>query len=73
MTPNKDCSICVYDTVCPTYRRDGSQTDCCVPEMPLRQRQALAIRLGVEEYAHTTHTYVNGIKAKSKYWNKNDE
>jgi len=69
---NKDCNICVYDDVCPTYRRiDVTIIDCCIPEAELRKRQKIAFAHNdVVMFAAATHNYIRVMKSKSEYWKK---
>ena len=68
---DKNCLICVYNEVCKDRKRDETITDCCVPELPLREKQRVAWKQGgISLYIAVTHEYVTAIKAKSKYWNK---
>jgi len=66
--PNKDCAICVYDSVCSGRRNNPLIKDCCVPEAPLREKQRLA--RDTDDFAYVTNKYVASIKAQSEYWSK---
>jgi hypothetical protein len=72
----KNCPKCVYrdgiridgTTKCTSYERqhDGSITDCCIPEAPLRELQKNAASAG--QFIYETQRYVSTIKSQSKYW-----
>lgn len=70
----KDCKSCIYDTVCPQYRRfDSNITDCFIPEKPLRfiQKQVMCNTVQdemVSRYAEVTKEYIKKYKNKSTYW-----
>ena len=68
MNNSKDCTICVYNGVCEDRIKDETITDCCVPEKPLREKQAIALKLSVEDFIYVTNRYISGIKNKSNYW-----
>jgi hypothetical protein len=65
MIKNKNCSVCVYDSIC-DRKDDLAISDCCIPERPLRLAQAQA--LDWNAFMYVSKEYIRHCKERSEYW-----